>query len=154
MAYFVEKFSQKSSIIRVWQSAECASNVLQNSHSENHPCWRSFSGGIVRCVCNVAMRLCTSTLTRDCVSAFLVQFLLRSTFRSQILDVFRNPLMKSYLFFFFFSISYLELKKFWIKDHVTTRDKYKFDEICGIWFWKICSCVKWSFLFISFSSQT
>ena len=97
----------QSSIIDIWQSSKFASGILQNSHSKNHLCWRPFCSEIVGCVCNVTMRTLpqafsreiskttlgiaafqkwtASAFTRSHVSAFLIQFFLKSTFTSQIL---------------------------------------------------------------------
>ena len=43
MTHFVAKFALKSSIIEITlQSSKYAAGFLDNSNSENHPCWWSF----------------------------------------------------------------------------------------------------------------
>ena len=50
MTHFAEKFSQKSSIIYVRNNFQCASGIQQNSHCENHLCWRPFCSETLRCL--------------------------------------------------------------------------------------------------------
>ena len=45
----------------------------------------------------------------------------------------------------------MELKNFWFRDHVISRNK--FDNICRIIFWKMWTCIQCTLLFVPFYSH-
>ena len=56
---FCWEISAKKSFIRdVLQGSKCTSGILQNSHSENHFCWRPFCSEIVGWVSALLWELC------------------------------------------------------------------------------------------------
>ena len=99
MTHFVARFSRRSSIIDILHSSKYASGILQKSYFQNHLCRRPFCCEIVEYVYVTRQPWTTSRLlllSPEFIS-LLVQILFKIRFTSQILYVFRNPVMKSYL---------------------------------------------------------